>query len=427
MRVIGGLSRLGNNVRMTDKTPSQSLAGVRVLDLSRVLAGPWCTQTLADLGADVIKVERPGNGDDTRGWGPPFLKDREGRDTAEAAYYLGTNRNKRSITIDIATPAGQSLIRDMVAQCDVFIENFKVGDMARYGLDAAALCALNPRLVYCSVTGFGQTGPYRERAGYDYAIQGIGGLMSVTGERDDLPGGGPQKVGVAVADLFTGMYATVAILAALRHRDLTGMGQAIDMALLDTQVAMLANLGANYLTTGDAPRRLGNAHQNIVPYQVFEVADGHIILAVGNDGQYAKFCEVARRRDLAEDARFVRNADRVRHRAILVPLLADVLKQRQKADWLAALEAAKVPCGAINDLAEVFADPHVKERGMTVEVQHPLAGAVPIVASPMKLSSTPVQYRRAPPLLGEHTQELLAEFGVTPEQQTELKARGALG
>ncbi len=412
---------------MTDKTPSQSLAGVRVLDLSRVLAGPWCTQTLADLGADVIKVERPGSGDDTRGWGPPFLKDREGHDTAEAAYYLGTNRNKRSITIDIATPAGQSLIRDMVATCDVFIENFKVGDMARYGLDAATLCALNPRLVYCSVTGFGQTGPYRERAGYDYAIQGIGGLMSVTGERDDLPGGGPQKVGVAVADLFTGMYATVAILAALRHRDLTGLGQAIDMALLDTQVAMLANLGANYLTTGVAPKRLGNAHQNIVPYQVFEVADGHIILAVGNDGQYAKFCEVAGRRDLAEDTRFVRNADRVRHRAILVPLLAEVLKQRDKADWLTALEAAKVPCGAINDLAEVFADPHIKERRMTVEVQHPLAGAVPIVASPMKLSSTPVQYLRAPPLLGEHTQELLNEFGITPEKQAELKAQGALG
>jgi crotonobetainyl-CoA:carnitine CoA-transferase CaiB-like acyl-CoA transferase len=418
---------VGNNPRMTDKTSSQSLAGVRVLDLSRVLAGPWCTQTLADLGADVIKVERPGNGDDTRGWGPPFMKDRDGHDTAEAAYYLGTNRNKRSITIDIATPAGQELVREMVTRCDVFIENFKVGDMARYGLDAATLCSLNPRLVYCSVTGFGQTGPYRERAGYDYAIQGIGGLMSVTGERDDLPGGGPQKVGVAVADLFTGMYATVAILAALRHRDLTGQGQAIDMALLDTQVAMLANLGANYLTTGTAPKRLGNAHQNIVPYQVFEVADGHIILAVGNDGQYAKFCEVAGRRDLAEDVRFVRNADRVRHRAILVPLLAEVLKQRAKADWLAALEAARVPCGAINDLAEVFADPHIQDRGMTVEVQHPLAGPLRIVSSPMKLSSTPIQYRRAPPLLGEHTREVLDEFGLTPQKQAELKAQGALG
>ncbi|MBW8830419.1 MAG: CoA transferase [Burkholderiales bacterium] len=411
----------------TQLSAPQSLSGLRVLDLSRVLAGPWCTQTLADLGADVIKVERPGSGDDTRGWGPPFLKDRDGHDTAEAAYYLGTNRNKRSIVIDIATPGGQSLIRDMVKQCDVFIENFKVGDMARYGLDATTLRELNPRLVYCSVTGFGQTGPYRERAGYDYAIQGIGGLMSVTGERDDLPGGGPQKVGVAVADLFTGMYATVAILAALRHRDLTGEGQVIDMALLDTQVAMLANLGANFLATGVVPKRVGNAHQNIVPYQVFEVADGHIILAVGNDVQFAKFCEVARRSDIGQDARFIRNSDRVRHRATLVPLLTEVLKLRKKADWLAALEAAKVPCGAINNLAEVFADPHVQERGMTLDVQHPLAGAMPLVASPMKLSATPVQYRRPPPLLGEHTEELLSEFGLNAMQLVELRELGAIG
>ena len=412
--------------RTDDPSAPQSLAGVRVLDLSRVLAGPWCTQTLADLGADVIKVERPHSGDDTRGWGPPFLKDRDGADTAEAAYYLGTNRNKRSITVDIAKPAGQALIRDLVTRCDVFIENFKVGDIARYGLDAATLCDLNPRLVYCSVTGFGQTGPYRERAGYDYAVQGMGGLMSVTGERDDLPGGGPQKVGVAVADLFTGMYATVAILAALRHRDQTGRGQAIDMALLDTQVAMLANLGANYLATGTAPKRVGNAHQNIVPYQVFEVADGHIILAVGNDGQYAKFCEVAGVPGLARDERFLRNADRVRHRATLVPLLADVMKRRMKSDWLAALEAARVPCGAINDLAEVFADPQVAERGMTVDVPHPLAGSVPLVASPMKLSATPVQYRRAPPLLGEHTDEVLREFGLTKEQCAALREQGVI-
>jgi crotonobetainyl-CoA:carnitine CoA-transferase CaiB-like acyl-CoA transferase len=420
---------LGNNPRMTrpvDPKAPQSLAGVRVLDLSRVLAGPWCTQTLADLGADVIKVERPGSGDDTRGWGPPFLKDREGHDTAEAAYYLGTNRNKRSIAVDIAQPAGQQLIRAMALQCDVFVENFKVGDMARYGLDAASLCTLNPRLVYCSVTGFGQTGPYRERAGYDYAVQGIGGLMSVTGERDDLPGGGPQKVGVAVADLFTGMYASVAILAALRHRDLTGEGQAIDMALLDTQVAMLANLGANYLTTGVAPQRMGNAHQNIVPYQVFEVADGHLILAVGNDGQYAKFCDVAGVPELAADPRFARNADRVRHRATLVPLLAEVLKRRRKADWLAALEAAKVPCGAINDLAEVFADAQVRSRGMTVEVPHPLAGSVPLVASPVRMSRTPVQYRRAPPLLGEHTAEVLREFGIDAAQCAALQEQGAI-
>ncbi len=406
--------------------PAQSLAGVRVLDLSRVLAGPWCTQTLADLGADVIKVERPGNGDDTRGWGPPFLKDREGADTAEAAYYLGTNRNKRSITVDIGTPQGQALIRTLVTNSDVFVENFKVGDMARFGLDAAALCELNPRLVYCSVTGFGQTGPYRERAGYDYAVQGIGGLMSVTGERDDRPGGGPQKVGVAVTDLFTGMYAAVAILAALRHRDACGQGQVIDMALLDTQVAMLANLGANYLTTGIAPTRMGNAHQNIVPYQVFEVADGHLILAVGNDGQFAKFCAVAGQPALALDPLYTRNADRVRHRETLVPLLAALLIQRSKSDWLAALEAAKVPCGAINSLDEVFADPQVHERGMTVAMAHPLTDSLRLVASPIKLSATPVQYTRPPPLLGEHTAEVLAAAGLSEAQIAGLRASGVV-
>jgi crotonobetainyl-CoA:carnitine CoA-transferase CaiB-like acyl-CoA transferase len=416
--------------------PPMPLAGVRVLDLSRVLAGPWCTQTLADLGADVVKVERPpgeqgSGGDDTRGWGPPFLKDTAGADTAEAAYYLGTNRNKRSITIDIARPPGQALIRRMALRSDVFVENYKVGDMARYGLDFASLHALNPRLVYCSVTGFGQTGPYRERAGYDYAIQGMGGLMSVTGPSraeiaDDASGGGPQKVGVAVADLFTGMYAATAILAALRHRDLTGEGQAIDMALLDTQVAMLANLGANYLATGVAPQRVGNAHQNIVPYQVFEVADGHMIVAVGNDGQFAKFCGVAGRPDLASDARFTRNADRVRHRAVLVPLLAALMKARTRRDWLASLEAAKVPCGPINDLADVFADPHVAERQMTVQMPHPLAGSVRLVASPMKFSATPVQYRRPPPLLGEHTAELLREFGLADADIAELRAARAI-
>ena len=412
----------------TPATPEspQSLSGVRVLDLSRVLAGPWCTQTLADLGADVIKVERPGSGDDTRGWGPPFLKDRSGNDSAEAAYYIGTNRNKRSITVDISCAAGQALIRNLAARCDVFVENFKVGDMARYGLDAATLRALNPRLVYCSITGFGQTGPYRERAGYDYAIQGIGGLMSVTGERDDLPGGGPQKVGVAVADLFTGMYATVAILAALRHRDHSGEGQVIDMALLDAQVAMLANLGANYLATGVAPRRAGNAHQNIVPYQVFEVADGHLILAVGNDTQFAKFCDVAGRPVLAQDPRFIRNADRVRHRDALVPLLAQAMKLRKKADWLGALEAAKVPCGAINDLAEVFADPQVLAREMTVPMPHPLTDDLRLVASPIKLSATPVQYRHAPPLLGEHTGEVLRELGWTDAELAALREQGAV-
>jgi crotonobetainyl-CoA:carnitine CoA-transferase CaiB-like acyl-CoA transferase len=403
-----------------------ALAGIRVLDLSRVLAGPWCTQTLADLGAEVIKIERPGSGDDTRGWGPPFLKDRDGRDTAEAAYYLGTNRNKRSVTVDIAQPEGQALVRQLADTCDVVVENFKVGDMARYGLDAAGLRAGRPRLVYCSITGFGQTGPYRDRAGYDYAVQGMGGLMSVTGERDDQPGGGPQKVGVAVADLFTGMYATVAILAALRHRDATGEGQAIDMALLDTQVAMLANLGANYLVTRHAPGRAGNAHQNIVPYQVFEVADGHLILAVGNDGQFERFCAVAGCPELAADGRFAKNADRVRHRDVLVPLLADRLRRRTRADWLAVLEAAKVPCGPINGLDDVFADPQVIDRGMTATMAHPHTDRLELVASPMKLSATPVQLRRPPPLLGQHTDEVLAEMGIGPERRSALRARGVI-
>ena len=396
-----------------------SLDGIRILDLSRVLAGPWCTQTLADLGADVIKIERPIAGDDTRGWGPPFLKGADGSDTRDAAYYLGTNRNKRSVTCDISTAEGQALIRQLVQVCDVFIENFKVGDMARYGLDFPTLSKLNPKLVYCSVTGFGQTGPYRDRAGYDYAIQGIGGLMSVTGERDDL-GGGPQKVGVAVADLFTGMYASVAILATLRHADKTGIGQHVDMALLDTQVAMLANLGANYLVSGQkegkVPGRAGNAHQNIVPYQVFEVApaaDGskdHIILAVGNDGQYAKFCTLANRLDLCQDPRFIKNADRVRHRAVLVPMLEEVLRTRTKADWLSALEAAKVPCGAINNLSEVFNDPHIRTRDMVTTWQHPASGPVELVSSPMKLSATPVRTDLPPPLLGQHTEEVLREL-----------------
>jgi crotonobetainyl-CoA:carnitine CoA-transferase CaiB-like acyl-CoA transferase len=414
-----------------------SLAGIRVLDLSRVLAGPWCTQTLADLGADVIKIERPGGGDDTRAWGPPFLQDTAGNDTAEAAYYLGTNRNKRSVTCDISQPDGQALIRELVKLCDVFVENFKVGDMARYGLDYPSLRSLNPRLVYCSVTGFGQTGPYRERAGYDYAIQGMGGLMSVTGERDGLldaqgrpVAAGPQKVGVAVADLFTGMYATVAILAALRHAERTGEGQNVDMALLDTQVAMLANLGANYLVSGKAPGRAGNAHHNIVPYQVFEVApapDGgkdHLILAVGNDTQYARFCTIAGRPDLATDSRFAKNLDRVRNRHVLVPVLEKIMKTRGKSEWLAALEAAKVPCGAINNLAEVFADPQVNERGMVTQWQHPLQPALRLVSSPIKLSATPVRRDLPPPLLGQHTEEVLRELLDCSDQRlADLKAR----
>ena len=404
-----------------------SLQGIRILDLSRVLAGPWCTQTLADLGADVIKIERPGTGDDTRTWGPPFLTDNAGAETHEAAYYLGTNRNKRSVTCDISLPGGQALIRELAVHCDVFVENFKVGDMARYGLDYAALKAINPRLVYCSITGFGQTGPYAERAGYDYAIQGMGGLMSVTGERDDI-GGGPQKVGVAVADLMTGMYATVAILAALRHAEKTGEGQQVDMALLDTQVAMLANLGANYLVSGAVPGRAGNAHQNIVPYQVFEVApsaDGrkdHLIVAVGNDSQFVKFCAVAHRQELGTNPLFAKNRDRVTNRAQLVPMLEAVMLTRSKSDWLAALEAAKVPCGAINNLAEVFADPQVAARGMVTPWLHPLQRDLRLVASPIKLSATPPRNDRAPPLLGQHTDEVLCELlQMSGERLTGLK------
>ena len=395
-----------------------SLDGIRVLDLSRVLAGPWCTQTLADLGADVIKIERPGTGDDTRGWGPPFLKDATGASTQEAAYYLGTNRNKRSVTCDISLPKGQELIRSLVLNCDVFIENFKVGDMKRYGLDYESLKLVNPRLVYCSITGFGQTGPYKDFAGYDYAVQGIGGLMSITGERDDL-GGGPQKVGVAVADLFTGMYACVGILAALRHAQSTGQGQYVDMALLDTQVAMLANLGANYLTdgqfTGKIPGRMGNAHQNIVPYQVFEVAStsagerDFIILAIGNDRQFAKFCEVANE-TWHTDPRFSLNQNRVLHRETLVPALQSCLLTRTKSVWLTALEAAKVPCGAINNFAEVFQDPQVRERQMVQSWAHPHQPNLELVASPLKLSVTPVQQKNPPPLLGQHTVEVLRDL-----------------
>jgi crotonobetainyl-CoA:carnitine CoA-transferase CaiB-like acyl-CoA transferase len=391
-----------------------ALDGVRVLDLSRVLAGPWCTQTLADLGADVIKVERPPadgqrGGDDTRGWGPPFLADDEGRDTDDAAYFLGANRNKRSVTIDLAQPAGQALVKRLAAQADVLVENFKVGDMARYGLDAESLRREFPRLVYCSITGFGQTGPYRERAGYDYAIQGLGGLMSVTGERDDKPGGGPQKVGVAVADLFT------------------GLGQVVDMALLDSQVAMLANLGANYLVTHQPPRRAGNAHQNIVPYQVFEVADGHLILAVGNDGQFDRFCRAAGCESLAGDERFATNAARVRHREALVALLQPVLLTRPRDAWLAALEAAKVPAGPINDLGQVFADPQVRSRGMVAQVAHPRRRSLELVASPIKLSATPAQVRRPPPLLGEHTDAVLEELGVGAAERARLRAQGVIG
>ena len=400
-----------------------ALSHVRVLDLSRVLAGPWAGQTLADLGADVIKVERPGTGDDTRAWGPPFLKDAQGELTSEAAYYLSANRNKRSVTIDFTRPEGQQLLRDLVVHSDVLLENFKVGGLAAYGLDYASLKALNPRLVYCSITGFGQTGPYAPRAGYDFMIQGLGGLMGLTGRADGEPGDGPVKVGVALTDILTGLYATVAVLAALAHRDVQGSGQHIDMALLDVQVACLANQAMNYLTTGVAPRRLGNAHPNIVPYQDFPTADGDFILTVGNDNQFRRFALAADQGQWADDTRFASNAARVANRAALIPLIRQVTVFKTTAQWLMALEAVGVPCGPINDMAQVFADPQVLARGLAMTMPHGLAGSVPQVASPLRLSKTPVEYRRAPPLLGEHTEEVLQQvLGMLPERIRQLQA-----
>ena len=393
-----------------------ALSHIRVLDLSRVLAGPWAGQILADLGADVIKVERPVSGDDTRAWGPPFLRDENGHDTSEAAYYLSANRNKQSVTIDFTRPEGQALVRELAARSDVLIENFKVGGLAAYGLDYPTLKAINPRLIYCSITGFGQSGPYARRAGYDFMIQGLGGLMSLTGRAEAEEGAGPVKVGVALTDILTGLYSSTAILAALAHRDQGGEGQHIDMALLDVQVACLANQAMNYLSSGVAPRRLGNAHPNIVPYQDFPTADGDFILTVGNDSQFRKFAEVAGRPEWAEDSRFKSNALRVAHRAELIPLIRQVTVFRTTTQWVAELEAAGVPCGPINDLAQVFADPQVVARGLAIELPHALGGTVPLVASPIRLSQTPVEYRRAPPLLGEHTQAVLRDvLGLSDE------------
>jgi crotonobetainyl-CoA:carnitine CoA-transferase CaiB-like acyl-CoA transferase len=407
--------------------PPGALAGVRVLDLSRVLAGPWAGQTLADLGAEVIKVERPGAGDDTRHWGPPYLHDREGRPTAESAYYLAANRGKRSVAIDLGQAEGQALVRDLAGRCDVLIENFKVGGLARYGLDYATLARLHPGLVYCSVTGFGQDGPYRDRPGYDFMIQAMSGLMSVTGEADDRPGGGPQKVGVALTDVLTGLYATIAILAALRHRDLTGAGQQIDLALLDVQVACLANQALNYLVSGQPPGRLGNAHPNIVPYQAFASADGHLVVAVGNDAQFRRLCTLVGQPEWADDPRFATNAARVAQRELLVPLLAARLRERSSDAWLAALEQAGIPCGPINTLDRVFADPQVRARGLQIEIDRPGVGPVPGVASPLRLAATPVRYRRPPPRLGEHTREVLAELlGLDSVRLDDLAARGVI-
>ena len=406
---------------------SEALSHLRVLDLSRVLAGPWASQVLADLGAEVIKVERPVAGDDTRRWGPPWLRDGRGEETGESAYFLAANRGKRSITVDLARPEGQAIVGRLAARADVLIENYKAGALARWGLGYEDLAARCPRLVYCSITGFGQTGPYRARAGYDFLIQAMGGLMSVTGEPDGAPGGGPMKVGVAVTDVLTGLYAATAVLAALAHRERSGRGQHVDLALLDVQVAALANQAESYLVTGRSPGRLGNAHPSIVPYQAFATRDGHLVLAVGNDGQFARLCEVAGRPDLARDARFATNAARVEHRAELLAVLEPILAARATEAWLAALEAAGVPCGPIHDLEQVFADPQVRHRRLCVEAPHPLSGTVPMVACPIRLSATPVRHDVAPPLLGQHTREVLGDLlGMDEAELERLRRDGVI-
>ena len=400
------------------------LDGLRVFDLTRILAGPTCTQLLGDLGAEVIKVERPGAGDDTRKWGPPYVKDAGGGDTSESAYYLSSNRNKRSVAIDIAKPAGQRLARRLIAGCDVMVENFKVGDMARYGLAYDDLKGEFPRLIYCSISGFGQTGPYAPRSGYDFLAQGLGGIMSITGEADRPP----MKVGVAIADIMCGMYAAVAILAALHHRDRSGEGQYIDLGLLDTQVAWLANIGLNYLTGGAVPQRLGNEHPNIVPYSVVPAADGFFILAVGNDGQFVKFCQFAGAPELAGDPRFVTNDARVRNRDELYRLLPALTRAKPQAAWVDGLAKLGVPCGPVNDIGQVFADPQVQARGMQIALPHPLAGkgTVDLIGNPLRLSATPVAYRRAPPTLGQHTDEVLRELGLEEAELATLRAEGAI-
>ena len=404
------------------------LDGVRVLDLSRILAGPWATQVLADFGADVIKVERPGVGDDTRSWGPPYLRDADGNDSSESAYYLCANRGKRSVAIDFTTGEGQALLRELVVQCDVLVENYKVGGLKKYGLDFTSLHAINPKLVYCSITGYGQDGPYAQRAGYDAAIQAIGGLMSVTGEPDGAPGAGPQKVGVAATDLMTGMYAATAILAALRHAERTGVGQQIDLALLDTQVAWLANQASNYLIGGVVPTRQGTAHPNIVPYQVMPAADGYFMLAVGNDGQFARLCEVIGEPELARDPRYASNNARVANRERLVPHLQQVLSTRPAAEWLAALEKAVVPANPVNRIDQVFADPQVQARGLRIELPHAGGGNVAMVRNPLKFSATPLRYEQAAPVLGQHTSKVLGEvLAVDGERLRVLRELGVVG
>jgi crotonobetainyl-CoA:carnitine CoA-transferase CaiB-like acyl-CoA transferase len=387
------------------------LSHIRVLDLSRIMAGPWAGQVLADLGADVVKVERPGAGDDTRGWGPPFLKDKAGRDTKDAGYFLAVNRGKRSITLDLASAEGQRIVRALATRADIVLENFKVGTLAKFGLAYDDLRAVNQRLIYCSITGFGQSGPRREQAAYDFMIQGMSGLMSVTGEADGKPGGGPQKVGVPIVDIMTGMYGVISVLAALARRNETGEGEHIDIGMLDVGLSFLANQAMNSLLSGKPARRSGNAHPNIQPQDVFRARDGYLVLAVGNDDQFARFCEVLERPDLAGDERFKTNAARVRNNAILTPLIAQILATRDREHWVAGCDRAGVPCGPINTIPEAFADPQVKHRGMLVEIPQALAGSVPQVVSPMRFKNAPLSHDRPPPLLGEHTEEVLREIG----------------
>ncbi|RYY78275.1 MAG: CoA transferase, partial [Comamonadaceae bacterium] len=392
-----------------------ALAGIKVLDLSRVLAGPWCTQTLADLGADVVKIERPGAGDDTRQWGPPFLKDAAGNDTDQAAYFACCNRNKRSVTVDMATPDGQALLQRMAAGSDVVVENFKVGGLRAYGLDYESLKAFNPRLIYCSITGFGQDGPYAKRAGYDLMVQAMSGMMSITGRADGTPGGGPQRVGVALTDTFTGMYAATAILAALQARHRTGRGQYIDMSLLDVGMALLANQTTGYLNSGTVPQRQGNTHPSLAPYQDFPTADGSMLLAIGNDGQFGRFCAAVGRPEWSADPRYASNTLRVRNRATLIPAMEEVTRGRTTAEWIALLEDKAVPCGPINDIAQAFDDPQVQARGLAIDLPRAAGDGIDTirgVASPLRLSEHPPVLRHAPPALGQHTDEVLAEWGV---------------
>jgi crotonobetainyl-CoA:carnitine CoA-transferase CaiB-like acyl-CoA transferase len=403
------------------------LAHIRVLDLSRVLAGPWAGQNLADLGAEVIKVERPNSGDDSRAYGPPWVKASDGHDTPDSAYFTSANRGKKSITLNVAVPEGQAIVRDLARVSDVLIENYKFGDLARYGLGYDDLKGVNPRLIYCSVTGFGQTGPYRERPGYDFMIQGMGGMMSVTGEPDGAPGGGPQRAGVPIADIITGMYASIAICAALAHRAETGAGQHLDLALLDSQVALLAYQNTNFFATGVPPKRIGNLHPNIVPYQPFRASDGEVIVACGNDNLFRKFCQAAGCAALADDARFATNGKRVENRSELTRLLQEIFGRRSVAEWLELLEAAGVPNGPINNLAQVFAEPQVKARGIRIELDHRVAGKLPLVASPMRFSATPLEHRLAPPLLGQHTEEILRGLlGRGEAEISRLRAEGTI-